>query len=50
MMYNRQSSTPSGLIRVGEATAMLVRPGTTTLRVDRSDGVIYVGDVGAIDR
>jgi hypothetical protein len=50
LMYNRRSSTPSGLIRVGEATAMLVRPGTTTVRVDRSDGVIYVGDVGAINR
>jgi hypothetical protein len=49
-MYRGTGKTPSGFVRVGEATAMLVRPGTTTLRVDRSDGVIYVGDVGAINR
>jgi hypothetical protein len=49
-MYPGAGKTPSGFVRVGEATAMLVRPGTTTLRVDRSDGVIYVGDVGAINR
>jgi hypothetical protein len=49
-MYRKGAKTPTGLVRVGEATAMLVRPGTTTLRVDRADGVIYVGDVGAINR
>jgi hypothetical protein len=49
-MYGGAAKTPGGLVRVGEATAMLVRPGTTTVRVDRSDGVIYVGDVGAINR
>ena len=38
------------VMRVGEATAMLVRPGTTTVRIDTSDDVIYVGDLGAIDR
>jgi hypothetical protein len=49
-MYARARQSPGAFVRVGEGTAMLVRPGTTTLRVDRSDGAIYVGDVGAINR
>jgi hypothetical protein len=38
------------VIRIGEATAVVVRPETTTLRIDTSTGVIYVGDLGAIHR
>jgi hypothetical protein len=37
-------------VQVGEATAMLVGRQTTTVRVDKSDDVIYVGDLGAINR
>jgi hypothetical protein len=40
----------AGVIRVGEATAMLVGAETTTVRVDKSADVIYVGDLGAINR
>ncbi len=39
-----------GVTRVGDATAMLVRLETTTVRVDKSADVIYVGDLGSLDR
>lgn len=40
----------SPVIRIGEATAMVVRPETTTLRIDKTTDAIYVGDLGAIHR
>jgi hypothetical protein len=36
--------------RVGEATAMLVSPETTVVRIDRSIDAVYVGDLVAIHR
>jgi hypothetical protein len=36
--------------RVGEATAMIVSPETTVIRIDRSTDAIYVGDLIAIHR
>ena len=36
--------------RVGEATAMLVGPETTVVRIDKSIDPVYVGDLVAIHR
>jgi len=36
--------------RVGEATAMIVSPETTVVRIDKSTDAIYVGDLVAIHR
>jgi hypothetical protein len=44
---------PSGtgpVVRIGDGTAMVVRPETTTLRIDTSTDTIYVGDLVAIHR
>jgi hypothetical protein len=44
---------PSGsgpVVRIGDGTAMVVRPETTTLRIDKSIDTIYVGDLVAIHR
>jgi len=38
------------VVRVGEATAMIVSPETTVIRVDKSTDAIYVGDLVAIHR
>lgn len=38
------------VVRVGEATAMIVRPDTTLLRIEQSSDAIYVGDLVAIHR
>lgn len=38
------------VVRVGEATAMIVRPETTLLRIEQSSDAIYVGDLAAIHR
>ena len=44
---------PSGTgpaVRIGDGTAMVVHPETTTLRIDKSIDTIYVGDLVAIHR
>ena len=44
---------PSGtgpVVRIGDGTAMVVHPETTTLRIDTSTDTIYVGDLVAIHR
>jgi hypothetical protein len=38
------------VVRIGDGTAMVVRPETTTLRIDKSIDTIYVGDLVAIHR
>ncbi len=47
----RQTAGGQGPVsRVGEATAMLVSPETTVVRIDRSIDPVYVGDLVAIHR
>ncbi len=43
---------PSGgpVLRIGEATAMVVGPETSTVRIEQSSDAIYVGDLAAIHR
>lgn len=43
---------PSGgpVLRIGEATAMIVGPETSTVRIEQSSDAIYVGDLAAIHR
>jgi hypothetical protein len=38
------------IVRVGEATAMIVSPETSVVRIDKSTDAIYVGDLVAIHR
>ncbi len=38
------------VLRVGEATAMIVGPERSTVRIDQSSDAIYVGDLAAIQR
>lgn len=38
------------VVRLGEATAVLVYPETATLRIDETSDAIYVGDLAAIQR
>ena len=43
---------PNGgpLVRVGDATAVVVGPARSTVRIERSSDAIYVGDLAAIQR
>jgi hypothetical protein len=47
----RQTAEGLGpVVRVGEATAMVVSPETTVVRIEKSTDAIYVGDLVAIHR
>jgi hypothetical protein len=49
-IYRPAVGAAGPIVRVGEGTAMVVHPETTTLRIDISSDSVYVGDLVAIHR